>query len=49
MWYREAQRGIMNLDRLFQGAEQAIGNWIKEWTTQVPEGLVFEKNKNPSK
>lgn len=44
MWYREAQRGVMNLDRLFQGAEQAITSWIKEWTTQVPEGLVFEKN-----
>lgn len=44
MWYREAQRGIMNLDRLFPGAEQAITSWIKEWTTQVPEGLVFEKN-----
>jgi hypothetical protein len=30
MWYRQAQQGIMNLDkRLFQGAEQAIINWIK--------------------
>lgn len=29
MWYREAQQGIMNLDNsLFQGAEQAINNWL---------------------
>jgi hypothetical protein len=45
MWYREAQQGIMNLDtKLIQNAEQLITNWISEWTTQVPEGLVFEKN-----
>ena len=30
MWYREAQLGILNLDKhLFQGAEQAIINWVK--------------------
>ena len=40
-----AQQGVMNLDkRLIQNAEQLITNWISEWTTQVPEGLVFEKN-----
>lgn len=42
---RIAQQGIMNLDtKLTQNAEQLITNWISEWTTQVPEGLVFEKN-----
>lgn len=45
MWYKEAQQGVMNLDtKLIQNAEQLITNWISEWTTQVPEGLVFEKN-----
>jgi len=28
MWYKIAQQGVMNLDRIFQGAEQAITNWI---------------------
>ena len=43
--FKIAQQGVMNLDtNLIQNAEQLITNWISEWTTQVPEGLVFEKN-----
>lgn len=29
MWYRTAQQGVMNLDRIFQGAEQTIISWVK--------------------
>ena len=30
MWYKEAQLGVMNLEkRLFKGAEQAIIDWVK--------------------
>jgi len=29
MWYRTAQQGVMNLDRIFQNAEQTIISWVK--------------------
>lgn len=46
MWYREAQRGIMNLDRMFQGAEQAITSWLQNQVVLVPSGPneVYDKN-----
>ncbi len=46
MWYREAQQGIMNLDRLFPGAEQAITNWLKNQVVLLPSGPneVYDKN-----
>ena len=39
MWYRNtktAQQGVMNLDRIFQGAEQAITKWLQYMTTLLP-------------
>jgi hypothetical protein len=28
-----AQQGVMNLDRILQGAEQAITSWLRDMTT----------------
>jgi hypothetical protein len=39
MWYRNiitAQQGVMNLDRIFQGAEKAITSWLQNMTTLLP-------------
>lgn len=37
MWYRQAQQGIMNLDkRLVPGAEQAITEWLQSQVTLLP-------------
>ncbi len=49
MWYRNtktAQQGVMNLDRIFQGAEQAITSWLRDMTTLLPSqpGEVYDKN-----
>lgn len=55
MWYRESQRGVMNYDRLFQGAEQAIINWLQDQIVLVkpkpgesydPQGYVDLTNIN---
>jgi hypothetical protein len=51
MWYRNiitAQQGVMNLDRIYQGAEKAITSWLGDMTTLLPsqpgevEGGYFE-------
>jgi hypothetical protein len=36
MWYREAQQGIMNLDRISKGAEKDITIWLQNMTTLLP-------------
>lgn len=46
MWYKEAQQGVMNLDRIFQGAEQAITSWLQNQVVLVPSGPNEVYNKN---
>ena len=33
-----AQQGVMNLDRIFKGAEQEITSWLRDMTTLLPSG-----------
>jgi hypothetical protein len=48
MWYKIAQQGVMNLDRIFQGAEEAITKWLKNQVVSIPsdtgeiKGSYFE-------
>ena len=48
MWYKIAQQGVMNLDRIFQGAEQAITKWLQDQVVLLPsepgeiKGSYFE-------